>query len=222
MMVVFSLTICSDIIGPNKVFVAQSGTFRRRFTDFTKESTDDEHAREADLQEQALSKDMNITINDQTKFFHRVLGGLGSHDLSAMREIIGLPKRVIGTSNRFPMWQTLFEYDNFSVLYESGINNLPVFDAGIEIFSSDKSVTIKYDTPYVRGLPTVMLVKERVGESGYQERTLRTTSEDPYTKEFLEWHDCIVTGRTPKTTIEDARQDLEIFKIIMQADQKER
>lgn len=35
----------------------------------------------------------------------RVLGGLGSHDLSVMREALGMPERVIGASLRFPIWK---------------------------------------------------------------------------------------------------------------------
>jgi predicted dehydrogenase len=145
---------------------------------------------------------------------------LGSHDLSAMREIIGMPQQVLGASLQIPIWSVLFQYDGFPVTYESGINNVPIFDAHIEVYSEEKIVRVNYDTPYVKGLPVTMTIRERIDGAkgdGYQERTIRKTYEDPYTLEFLEFYHCVIGNKTPKTTPEDARQDLDLFKMIMQA-----
>jgi predicted dehydrogenase len=145
---------------------------------------------------------------------------LGSHDLSAMREIIGMPQSVLGASLNLPIWTVMFQYDGFPVVYESGINNVPIFDAHIEIYSQEKIVRINYDTPYVKSLAVTMTIRERIDAAkgdGYQERTIRKTYEDPYTLEFLEFHRCVVGKGTPKTTALDARQDLDVFKMIMQA-----
>jgi len=63
-----------------------------------------------------------------------------------MREIIGVPKRVLGASIGLPFWSVLFQYEDFPVTYDSGINNIPLFDAHIEIYSQDKIIRINYDT----------------------------------------------------------------------------
>jgi predicted dehydrogenase len=141
---------------------------------------------------------------------------LGTHDLSAMREILGMPQKVLGSSLGMPFWTVLFQFDGFAVTYESGLNNVPVFDAHIEVYSEEKIVRINYDSPYVKGLPVTMTIRERVG-SGYQERTVRKTYEDPYTLEFLNFYNCVVNGKTPKTSVDDAKFDLDIFKMIMQS-----
>jgi predicted dehydrogenase len=148
------------------------------------------------------------------------LCSLGSHDLSAMREIIGMPQRVLGASVATPIWTVLFQYDGFPVTYESGINNVPIFDAHIEVYSHEKIVRVNYDTPYVKGLPVTMTIREKIDGAkgdGYQERTIRKTYEDPYTLEFLEFHKCVLQKGSPKTSPVDARQDLDLFKMIMQA-----
>lgn len=145
---------------------------------------------------------------------------LGTHDLSAMREIIGMPEKVLGASLAPPFWTVLFQYKGFPVTYESGINNVPIFDAHIEIYSPNKIVRVNYDTPYVKGLPVTMTIRERIDGTkgdGYQERMVRKTYEDPYTLEFLEFHRCVVDGKAPKTSAQDARNDLDLFNMIMKA-----
>ena len=102
-----------------------------------------------------------------------------------------------------------------------GSLQVPIFDAHIELYTNSKIVRVSYDTPYVKGIPTTMIVREKAlgprGESCYQERFVRTTYEDSYTLEFKEWYECIVHDKHSKTTIADARQDMDIFKMLMQA-----
>jgi predicted dehydrogenase len=208
-----------DIIGPNAAFVDQSGTFPKKFNDFRKEDSEELTAKDQDMTEVALLHDFGVPVNAETKLMLALLGGLGSHDLSAMREVLGMPRAVVGASLKFPVWSALFQYDTFPVTYESGINSVPVFDAHIEVYTAKKIVRVTYDSPYVKGLPTTMTVREATtgprGDPCYQERIVRTTYEDVYTIEFKEWYDCIISGREAKTTIEDARKDLDIFKMLM-------
>jgi hypothetical protein len=118
-----------------------------------------------------------------------LLGELGSHDLSAMREILGLPTKCLGASLTWPIWTATFEYTHasngttFPVIYESRINDVPVFDAHVEIYTPSKIVRVNIDTPYTKGLPTTMTVREKVaepckGEMAFVERCVRTTYED--------------------------------------------
>ena len=207
-----------DIIGPNSHFVGQSGTFPKKFTDFEKQDSNDLKAKDDDIAQQALVEDFGVPLNNETRSMLTLLGGLGSHDVSAMREAIGMPQSVIGADLRQPIWSAMLRYEGFTVVYESGINSVPVFDAHIEIYTDSKIVRVNYDTPYVKGLPTTITVREKVeGTDAYQERYLRPTYEDSYTIEFREWYECITKGKDPKTTIVDARQDLDIFKMLMQA-----
>ncbi|KAI1385479.1 uncharacterized protein F4822DRAFT_413120 [Hypoxylon trugodes] len=207
-----------DIIGPNSVFVDQSGTFPQKFSDFTEADTKDRLSREDDIHQQALEKEFGVPITPESRRMLRVLGGLGTHDLSAMREIIGMPKGVSGAMLTFPgIYSVLFDYGNFPVTYESGIINVPEFDAHIEVYSSDKIVRVEFDTPYIKGLPTLMIVKEKVGSAGFQERRVRRTYEDAYTLELQELYSCVIEGKSTKTSAVDARNDIELFRMILKA-----
>lgn len=143
---------------------------------------------------------------------------LGTHDLSAMRELIGMPRSAAGAILTSPgIFAVLFQYNDFPVTYESGIVDVPDFDAHIEVYSHHKIVRVKYDTPYVKGLPVTMTVREREGEGGFQERTVRRTYEDPYTLELKEFYECVVNGKEVKTSARDAREDVELFQMILRA-----
>ncbi|CRK40454.1 hypothetical protein BN1723_015726 [Verticillium longisporum] len=203
-----------DIIGANSTFVNQSGTFPERFTDFRPEDSADKTARHEQAVNAALAECGDVPVTKESSLAWRVLCGLGSHDLSLMREVLGMPTSVMGSSLGFPFWNVLFKYSGFTVSYESGIDNNPRFDAHLEVYSNTKSVRLQYDTPYVKGLPVTMHIAEN-DNGAYKETTVRKTYEDPYTHELKEWWDAVTKGRGPKTTAQDAAQDLEIFGMAM-------
>ncbi|KAL4771166.1 hypothetical protein BDW60DRAFT_223552 [Aspergillus nidulans var. acristatus] len=209
-----------DIIGPNAAFVEQSGTFPKRFDDYSPEESQALKDKDRSAADEALAS-FGVPVNDETRRMLMVLGGLGTHDLSAMREAIGMPQSVKAAVLKLPIWTATFDYGSFPVVYESGINQVPVFDAHIEVYGPDKIVRVNYDTPYVKGLPTTMTVREKTfgprGEECYQERHVRTTYEDNYTVEFKAWYETIVNDHEPKTSIEDARQDVVLTQMLLRA-----
>lgn len=209
-----------SIIGQNSPYVQQSGMFPKRFDDIPESAKIEVTSKDNDMKEQAL-KEFGVPATDETKKILFWLGALGTHDLSAMREALGLPLAVRGAYLRHPIWSAVFEYPSFSVIYESGMISVPFFDAQIELYTDDKIVQVQFDQPYIKGLPTTMTVQEKCegnnGQVGYRKTFTRETYEDNYTLELQEWYNCIILGKRPKTTVEDAREDLEIFKMLMQA-----
>lgn len=111
----------------------------------------------------------------------------------------------------------LFQYLGFVVSYESGIDGVGRFDAIIEIFAEKKTVKICYDSPYAKGLPTILQIRETTPEGSYKESTTGKTYEDPYTLEMKELYSVVVEGKQIKTTAVDAREDLVIFGMILKA-----
>lgn len=90
------------------------------------------------------------------------------------------------------------------------------FDAHLEVYASRKSVKIEYDTPYIRHLPTKLVINETEGEVNKQS-VIRPTFTDPYTIELKYLYDVIVQDLTPKTTPEDSKNDLHLYKMIIDA-----
>lgn len=202
-----------DIIGPNATFVGQSGTFPERFTDFPEGAQEARNGLAASLLKEVYADHSKITPL-MTRFC-RFLGGLGSHDISVMRDVLGMPKACTSVSMHPPFFTATFEYDNFAVHYESGLDQVPRFDSHLQVYGVNKTVKIQYDTPYIKGLPVTVTVNETSASGVYQSREILPTYQDAYTSELLELHACLAEGKAIRTTVEDAIQDLEIFKMIL-------
>lgn len=216
-----SISYCRvrDIIGPNSIFVGQSGTYPRKYADFPENSGADMKKRSSEIAEQALG---SADTDSQAYNLYRLLGSLGSHDLSAMREILGMPKRVIAVSNTTPsnaggFLTAIFDYNGFVAMYETGIDQVGLFDAHIEVYGDGKRVKVEFDTPYVKGLPVKLVVGESDKDGRYIERVVRPTYEDAYSIEYKAFYDAIRHGKQHKTTADDAKCDLEIFKMLTDA-----
>lgn len=200
-----------DIIGQNDYFVGQSGTYPKRFSDISEAVIVDKQERGKKLVTEAIGE-----ADDQLAFYYRFLGTLGSHDLSVMREALGMPKSVAGATAKGWFLNALFEYENFNVVYETGIDHQGRFDAHLEVYGETKSVRVEYDTPFIKSLPTKLIVNETV-DGVFKETVIRPTYKDPYTIELEAFYEAVTADGEIKTTPEDYKDDLVIFNMIIEA-----
>jgi Oxidoreductase family, NAD-binding Rossmann fold len=94
-----------DIIGANSTFVDQSGMFPKIFNDLEERDVSDRKDRATELVHHALEVECNVPASASAITMWRVLGGLGTHDISAMREALGMPLGVVGVHTGFPFWK---------------------------------------------------------------------------------------------------------------------
>ncbi|CAI7665095.1 unnamed protein product [Penicillium manginii] len=205
-----------DFSGPNAQFVDQSGTFQVKNADYPAGSTEERNKRLDVLFEEAFP---NQEITEEKKKYCRFLGSLGSHDISLMRETLGFPESVDGVSANDPFYSAIMTFRNkdgstYSTTYESGIDRVPIFDAHITVYGDTKRVTIKYDSPYVKGLPIYVEVEEVNEQGEIQRRNVLSSYEDAYTAELQLVHDSFANGQDIKTTVEDAKKDLQIYDMM--------
>ena len=196
-----------DIIGRNQLIVDRTSLVHRP-TDIPAEAMADRRERGRRLVQEAIG-----LVPDELAGAYRLLCGLGSHDISAMRELLGRPREVssarLWRGGRF-ITATL-EYDDFVVTYETGVDEQLRFDAHIEVFGDTSSLRVQYDTPYVRHFPTTLVLEETVGDA-HNRTVFRPHLKDPYTHELEYFHEAVSAGLAPKTTPEDFLVDLEIFE----------
>ena len=212
------------IVGPNAYFVNQSGTFPFKNPDDIPSGAS---ARRANLLSELLKEAFNgdKAAEEDVKFC-RHLGSLGSHDISLMREVLGFPQSVAGVSVNSPFYSAILNYKTnrgaFSLTYETGIDEVARFDSHLTVYGKNKTVSIQYDTPYVKGLAIKVKVDE-VNEYGeVVSRENLSSYEDAYTTELKEMHACFTQGREIKTTAEDALQDLRLFSMLLQQHRQQR
>ena len=212
------------IVGPNPYFVNQSGTFPFK-------NPDDIPSGASAKREKLLSEllreafDGDKAAEEDVKFC-RHLGSLGSHELSLMREVLGFPQSVAGVSVNPPFYSAILNYKTnrgvFSLTYETGIDEVARFDSHLTVYGNNKTVSIHYDTPYVKGLAIKVKVDE-VNEYGEViSREILSSYEDAYTAELKEMHACFTKGREIKTTVEDALQDSKLFAMLLEQHRQQR
>jgi predicted dehydrogenase len=141
-----------------------------------------------------------------------LLLGLGSHDLSAMRELLGRPRGVAfaGVHHDGDYVQAAIDYGSFLCQYETGVDRIPRFDAHIEVFGDSRVLRVQYDTPYVRNLPVRLTVLDANGSGGVVERRIHPEWGDPFVYEWLAFHEHVTARTQPSASPEDYRQDLEL------------
>jgi predicted dehydrogenase len=195
-----------DVIGRNQLIIDQAVHVDRP-TDVDQAAITARYDRGARLVEDALG-----SVPPPLGGVYRLLCGLGSHDLSALRELLGRPRGVAAARQ----WRdggyiaALLDYDDFTVVYETGVDEQLRFDAHLEVYGDTATMRLQYDTPYVRHLPTTLMMEQTTGDQ-YRRSITRPHFKDPYTNELEAFHQAATTGAMPKTTPEDFVADLELF-----------
>jgi predicted dehydrogenase len=144
---------------------------------------------------------------------YAVMLGLSSHDLSAMRELLGLPNKVLFATQRGGgrYLAATFDYGPFVCQFETGIDGIARFDAHIEVYGSQKVVRIQYDTPYIRNLPIRLFVTEANVHGGVTTVDSNPAWGDPFVAEWKAFYENITENKSPKTGPADFVHDLELF-----------
>jgi predicted dehydrogenase len=201
-----------DVIGENRLIIDQTA-YVDRADDIPQDAVEARWAKRVELVREALGD-----VPEELGWTYGLLCGLGSHDLSAMRELIGRPHRVTAAT----MWRSggyvvaLLDYGEFTVTYETGVDDQLRFDAHIEVYGATGSLRVQYDTPYVRHFPTTLQLERTTGDA-YERTIVRPHLKDPYTHELEYFHDVVTNGTTPKTSPEDYVQDMRLFVDIIRA-----
>ena len=195
-----------DVIGRNSLIVDQT-SFVVRAADLGQAALEERWERGRRLVTDAIG-DVPAALAGA----YRLLCGLGSHDLSAMRELLGPPQGVHAARQ----WRdggylaALLDYGDHVVCYETGVDEQLRFDAHLEVYTESASFRVQYDTPYVRHLPTTLHIEQTSGDA-ITRSVRRPHLKDPYSHELEYFHDCATTGRRPKTSPEDFVLDLDLF-----------
>lgn len=196
-----------DVIGQNGLVIRATSRVLRG-SDIPAAALEQGKSLEASLVREALGD-----APPELRSAYMMLLGLSSHDISAMRELLGMPRGVLYAAQRSGgRWLTgAFDYGSFVAQFETGVNAVARFGAHLEVYGDDRTVRVNYETPYVRNLPVRLVVTEANGESGVTERVVHPGWGDSFVVEWQAFADNLAQKREPKTSPADFRQDLELF-----------
>jgi predicted dehydrogenase len=193
-----------DVIGRNRDIIDQTSRVIR---------ADDVPADVAGAAQERRDELVGEAIGTGPARAYGLLLGLGSHDLSAMRELLGLPRGVTAAAqHRDGAYVTAtLDYGDFACQFEIGVDDIPRYDTHIEIFAARHVLRLRWDVPYVRNLPTTLTVLEADARGGYCERTVMPEWGDPFAAEWRAFHDSVTRREPPRSSAADFRHDLDLF-----------
>ena len=200
-----------DIIREAPFFVAQTrNIFKPK--DVPAELIADGRARTLAMQRSVMGED----CPPDALRAYQVLTGLSSHSISAMRDLLGTPRRVrYAAQHKGETVIALFDYGHFTALYEAVIDDVSRFDAGIEVLTQTQHFKMNYDTPYIRNLPTRLEITTSTDTDTGTE-VIGPVYEDPFRVELSAFYGAIAESIPVKTSLEDSLEDLRLFAEIGQ------
>ena len=199
-----------DIILEGDYFMDQARQPILAQNDIPAEALEESGKRRYDQLCQALGAD----CTEQQRITYTMLAGLGCHTLSAVRELVGYVPEVKSVAVDGEHVIIVFQFKGFLGVYEI-VNDQDIvqFDAAIEIYQHSRRMQIKHETPYLRYQPHTFEVVEST-KTDSQTITYGPDYHDSFENELRYYHDCIESGKQPKTTFEDAMEDIKMFQDI--------
>lgn len=155
----------------------------------------------------------DVSDDAAAAFFH--LGGSMIHDLYGLRALFGQPRRVVSTE----IWNeglgitAMLEYESGARCAATWVelHNIRQFTETLEVYGDNRGVVLSYPTGFSRGILSTLTVKG-VDEDGRAFTTHPEIDwENPFRRELTHFHSCITGGRTCRTPVEDARQDVALI-----------
>ena len=145
---------------------------------------------------------------------YNMMLGLSTHDTSAMREMLGLPKGVLFAAQRQGgrYMTAAFDYGDFVCLFSSGADNIPRYDTYLEVYGENRVLRVDYDTPFVRNLPITLSITETRDGVDKTESLTHPGWGDAFTEEWRAFHHSCVSGEPPKASPQDFRHDLLLYR----------
>jgi predicted dehydrogenase len=199
-----------DVIGPNAAIIDNTSNIYRPH-DLPEATIAEGRGR---LQAQ-VARVIGTGTGDRATAYGLLLS-LSSHALSAMRELIGMPERVLYATQHFGgrFLTAAFDYGHFTCHFEAGVDRIPHFDAHLEVYTPDEIIRVEYDTPYVRHQPARLMRVTAEATAGVSVRSMFPTRNDSFVAEWRAFHRNITERQVPKTTLEDARNDMVLARDI--------
>jgi predicted dehydrogenase len=200
-----------DILGHNNLIIDQTSEVLRD------KQLPAKLIREAKDRETALVEEAIGNTPEILQKAYKLMLGLSSHDLSAMRELLGRPARTLFAAQRgsLPYLAAVFDYGSYVCQFETGIDNIPRFDGHLEVYGDKKVLRVEYDTPYVRNLPVRLYLTESNGQGGVRQTAVHPAWGDPFVEQWKAFYLSVTQNRQPKTDPTDFVEDLQLFSEIM-------
>lgn len=163
-----------------------------------------------------------IGIDDPTlryAYRHALLDSM-IHDINLMRGLLGEPKRL-RFADAGPAAVTVFlEFPQTaaSMHWVNLMEGVAQYQQSFSFFSPQRRATLVFPSPFLRNMPTELVLEGGSSETSRSWRTTeRASYESAFKRELLEFHECVTKNRAPRTTADDALRDVALCQAIIAA-----
>ena len=155
---------------------------------------------------------------DALKTAYNMMLGLSTHDTSAMRELLGMPRRVLHATQRHGgrCLTAAFDYGEFVCLFSSGSDNIPRYDTYLQVYGADKVLRVDYDTPFVRNMPIRLSLMDSSDGVNSRQTISHPGWGDAFTEEWRAFHHSVSSGEPTKASPRDFRLDMLLYQEMIQ------
>lgn len=144
--------------------------------------------------------------------------GITCHELSVLRGLLGAPLEVSSAQvwDHGRWFSASLRYPTCSISYVLGRVATRSFDEQIDLWSEHDALTLSFPSPFLKHAPTIVTRRHDVDGASIEERAI-ASYEEAFRRELEHFHDCVVTGATPRTGVDEGCGDAEIMAAIVRA-----
>jgi predicted dehydrogenase len=142
------------------------------------------------------------------------------HEVNAVRGLLGDPLEVTSAEN----WRgsegvttvLRFPGDVRCVMTWVNLPTLRRYSQEFAFYGPSDRLALRFPSPFLRNEPTA-LVLEGMEDGANWEKTLTVSYQESFKRELEHFYDCVVDGKIPYTTGQEARQDMVVLQAIARA-----
>jgi predicted dehydrogenase len=142
------------------------------------------------------------------------------HDINLMRGLLGDPTRLRFASVEQAAISVYLEFPEVAAAmhWVNLMDGVTQYRQEFSFFSPQKRATLNFPSPFLRNMPTELVLEGGSTDSPAAWRTAeRVSYESAFKRELLEFYDCVTQDRAPRTTAEDAVRDVALCQAIIAA-----
>ncbi len=141
------------------------------------------------------------------------------HDLIILTSTFGLPDEVLFTEifNNSSIVSVLKYGNGTRCVIEGGlILKRRTWDENFIVYGDDKRIEINFPYPYIRNMPTEIVINEQEGKTNVEKKVV-VSLDEAFKKEWHHLRECILNDIEPITSGANCLQELELCQRIIQA-----
>src|SRR5438093_2476485 len=139
------------------------------------------------------------------------------HELNAMRGMMGEPDSLEFVDIRETGLTAIFKYGTAQcVLIWVDLPVIARYQMEFALYSPERRMTLSFPSPFLRSMPTMLIIEDGEANSPYSSRSEQVTSyRESFKEELMHFHDCVTGGRTPVTSAPDSLHDIGLCEALV-------